>query len=377
MIRKSSKLISLFILSFFLTGCWDYKDINERSIGFSFGIDRIDDNIEFSSEIVKLVSQSDNNGQESQSQGVYTILSHGKDFEKARMHYDAESPFPVFLGATRIVIFGKKFAKEGIEPYLNRINKFYDYRKTLVTVVSRETPRKLFELKIDESIAVGFLIGDIVNNLKDNKMTIYSNIGEMLSDIAMGDIGFMLPYVGIEYGSIKYLGLAVMKDSKLVGIVNMKDTDGILYILADKPVLTESIYSSEKKNNKYSLKTHVKKRKIKTEYKNDKVLIKIKLDVDAEIRYEYYLKPVSDEEIKRLENMVSEKIERDIINIFKRSQEEFKCDIFHFAKYFRADHPRIYDEINWKEIYPKSNIEINIETKIIDLGLMDTNAKKK
>jgi len=377
MIKRSSRLLIPFLL-LFLTGCWDYKDINERSIVFSFGIDRIDDKVEFLTEIVNLSSQSgDNNEQKAQSQGIYTLSSSGKDFEEARIHYDAQSPFPVFLGATRVVVFSEKFAKDSIEPYLNRINKFYDYRKTLITVVSREIPRELFKIKTDKSISVGFLIEDIVSNLKEKKMTVYSNIGEILSDIALGDVGFILPYIGIEHGTIKYLGLAVMKDSKLAGIIYMEDTDGILYVLADKPVLTESLYSSEEKNNKYSLRTAVKKRKIKTEYKNNRVLIKIDLNIAAEMRYEYYLNPISAEEIKELENMTSQKIKKDIINIFKRSQDEFECDIFNFAKYFRADHPYIYDQINWKEAYPEADIEVNIKTKIINLGLMDTKAKKK
>ncbi|WP_432405215.1 Ger(x)C family spore germination protein [Wukongibacter sp. M2B1] len=376
MIKKYSKFFIIFLL-LFLTGCWDYKDINERTIALSIGVDVVNDNIEFSGEMAKLVSTSGDNQQKAQTQGVYNLLSYGKDFEEARIHYDAVSPSPVFLGATRVVVLGEKFAKQNIEPYLNRINKFYDYRKTLLVIVSREPPRELLSQKTEKTNSVGFLIEDILSNLKSRKMTVYSNVGEILSDIALGEIGYLLPYVGIKEGSIQYLGLAVMKDSKLVGIIDMEDTDGILYLLADKPILTESIFSSEEKNNKYSLRTSVKKRKIKTEYKNDKVIIKIDLDLAAELQYQYYIKPISDEQKKELENMASKKIEKDIINIFERSQDEFKCDIFHFAKYFRANHPRIYDQIKWKDVYTEADIEVSIKTKIINLGLIDSNAKKK
>lgn len=376
MVKKYSKLFIIFLL-LFLTGCWDYKDINKRAIALSIGVDVVNDNIEFSGEMAKLVSTSGDNQQKAQTQGVYNLLSYGKDFEEARIHYDAVSPYPVFLGATRVVVLGEKFAKQDIEPYLNRINKFYDYRKTLLVIVSREPPRELLSQKTEKTNSVGFLIEDILSNLKSRKMTVYSNVGEILSDIALGEIGYLLPYVGIKEGSIQYLGLAVMKDSKLVGIIDMEDTDGILYLLADKPVLTESIFSSEEKKNKYSLRTSVKKRKIKTEYKNDKVIIKIDLDLAAELQYQYYIKPISDEQKKELENMASKKIEKDIINIFERSQDEFKCDIFHFAKYFRANHPRIYDQIKWKDVYTEADIEVSIKTKIINLGLIDANAKKK
>lgn len=376
MIRKLSKLLIIF-LTLFLTGCWDYKDINERCIVFSFGIDQVNDQVEFSGEIVKLTSSSDQGDQKTGSKGVYNLLSYGKDFEEARIHYDAINPFPVFLGATRVVVFGEKYAKQNIEPYLNRINKFYDYRKTLLTVVSREPPRELFNIKVEKANSVGFLIEDIISNLKKKKMTVYSNLGEILSDIALGEIGYMLPYIGVENDSIKYLGLAVMKDSKLIGIIDMKDTDGILYLLADKPMLTESIFFSQEENNRYSLRTTVKKRKIKTDYKDDRVIIKVDLNLAAELRYQYYLKPISDKQIKELENMVSEKVKKDILDIIERSQKEFKSDIFHFVKYFRADHPKIYEQIKWEDEYPQAIIEVNVKTKIVNQDLMDTNVKKK
>lgn len=375
MIKKLSTFL-IILLSFLLTGCWDYKDINEKAITLSVGVDIVNDNIEFTGEIAKLTSSSGNN-EKAQAKGVYNLLSYGKDFEEARIHFDSVTPLPLFLGATRVVVFGEKFAKQNVEPYLNRINKFYDYRKTLLVVVSREPPRELFNRKTEKALSVGFSIEDILSNLKEKKMTVYSNVGEILSDIALGKTGYLLPYIGVKDNSIQYLGLAVMKNSKLVSIIDMVDTDGILYLLADKPILTESIFESKEKKNKYSLRTSVKKRKIKTNYKNDRVIIKIYLDLTAELQYQYYLKPISDKQVKELENMVSEKVKKDIISIFKRSQEEFKSDIFHLVKYFRADHPRIYKQISWEEIYPDASIEINIKTKIINLSLVDTNAKKK
>lgn len=376
MIKKSRKFL-IILLSLFLTGCWDYRDINERAITLSVGVDIVNDDIEFSGEIAKLTSTPGGDEEKAQAKGVYNLLSYGKDFEEARIHYDAVNPFPVFLGATRVVAFGEKFAKQNIEPYLNRINKLHDYRKTLLVVVTRESPREIFEMKVEKAFSVSFLIEDIVDNLKTKKMTVYSNVGEILSDIALEEVGYMLPYIGVEEGGIEYLGLAVMKNSKLIGIIDMVDTDGILYLLADEPVLTESLFSSEKEKNKYSLRTAVKKRKIKTDYKDGKVVININLDMTAELRYQYYLRPISDAEIKKLEHRVSAKIKQDIINNIERSQKEFKCDIFHFAKYFMAEHPKIYDQIKWEEEYPQAEVEVAVKTKIINLGLLDPNAKKK
>ena len=119
------------------TGCWDSEDINKKCIVISIGVDYVDDLIEFSGGIVKLTKSSKEAGGKSETSGAYNILSYGKTFEEARVNYNASNPYPTFLGATRVVVLGENVAKLGIEPYLNRIDSLYDYRKTLLPVISR------------------------------------------------------------------------------------------------------------------------------------------------------------------------------------------------------------------------------------------------
>lgn len=376
MMKKLSKLLILCIL-LILPGCWDYRDINERSIVLSVGVDTLGDQVEFTGEIAKLRSGAGEDMNQNLAEGTYYMEAYGKDFEEVRIHYDATFPYPIFLGATQSVIFGENFAKQGIEPYLNRINKFYDYRKTLITIVSQVPPRELYKINQDKETSVGLLVEKIVDNLKRNKMTVYSSFDELLSLIQLDGVGYLLPYVGLKNDDIAYLGLAVMKDSKLVSIIDYEETDGLIYALAEKPVLTESLFSSEDKENKASLRTAVKRRRIKTEYRDEKVVFNMDLLVNGELRYQYFLRPIPKEEEKYLENLICQKIKKDITNIFERSQKEFKCDIFQFAKHFRAEHPEIYRKLNWEEAYMTAELNVNVESEIINLGLTDPNVDKK
>lgn len=376
MIRKSGKVLIVSMYVLLLTSCWDSEDINKKSITLSIGVDYVNDNVEFSGEVANLKSSSKDK-EKAQTSDVYKMLSYGKDFEEARVNYDSVNPFPVFLGATRVVVFGEKYAKKGIEPYLNRIDHLYDYRKTILTVVSREPPRELFNTKLEKDISVGFLIEDIIEHISSNGEGLYPATGELLSDIELGKVGYLLPYVGIEEGSIKYLGLAVMKNSKLIGIIDIENTSGTTYILAKKPKIVQVINSTNNYKNRISFHTSVKKRKIKTDYVGGKVNINIDLDLRAQLRYQYYMERISDEYIKNLENMISEKVKNDIESIIKRAKSEFESDIFGFVKYFRAEHPEIYEKIDWEDAFENANINVNVNTKIINNSLTDPNAKKK
>ncbi|TCO77450.1 Ger(x)C family spore germination protein [Marinisporobacter balticus] len=376
MIRKCSNLLIIFIASLMLTSCWDYGDIDKKSMTISIGIEQIGDKVQFSGELAKLTPSKEGT-EKAQTAQIYHTVSYGKNFEDARIHNDVINPFPVFLGVTRVVVFGTNYAKKGIEPYLNRIGSIYDYRKNLLSVVSREKPKALLNIKVEKDISVGFLIENMINSLANSGKTLYPNIGELLSNIALGKVGYVIPYVGIEHDHIAYLGFAVMKDSKLVGMIDLVDTDGVLYLLAEKPRLVEAIPDPEKEENIYSFRTVIKKRKIKTNYIDKKVEINIDLDLYAALQYQYHVAPLSDKKIKKLEERISEKVKEDIGSIIKRAQKEFQCDIFQFARYFRAQHPNIYKKIKWEEAFKDAAVNVTVQTKIINKNLEDPNAKKK
>ncbi|WP_425449277.1 Ger(x)C family spore germination protein [Dethiothermospora halolimnae] len=375
MIIKISKTLVILLLVLFLSGCWDYKDVDKRSIVIGIGIERIDNKIEFSTEVAKLKAQIGKKDKRAEITNVYTDAAYGNTFEEAREDYDARRPYPTFLGATRVVIFGTNIAKESIEPYLNRINRMYDYRKTLLPVVSREEPIKLLKIKVEKDVSVGFLIEDNINFLYKNGTTLYPNIGDLLSNIALKKVGYVIPYIGIEQGSIKYLGLAVMKNSKLIDTIEAQNTDGLLYLLAENPRLTETISGFKRSDNIYSFKTILKDRKIKTKYEQDKIIIDIDIELNGQLKYQYYLEPISEKEIDEIEDIISRKVADNIKNIIKKSQKVYKSDIFQFARYFRADNSKIYQKIDWIEKYPKAKVNVRVKFNMNNKNLFDPNAK--
>lgn len=379
MIKKCNKylIIWILIIPVFLTGCWDYNDVSDRSLVVSVGVDLIGDKIELSNEVAKLSPKIGQSGGEAKISNVYTDLSYGENFEESRLDFDVRRPYKTFLGATRVVIFGSNYAKQGIDPYLNRINKIYDYRKTLLAVISREPVVEIFNVNVQNDISAGFLIENNINYLSKEGKALYTEIGQMLSNIAMGDVGYVVPYVGIEHGNLKYLGIAVMKESKLIGVIDIKDTDGLLYILSTKPKLVENIKSPKNKENRISFSTAVKHKSIKTDYKDGKVNINIDLDLKAKLRYQYLNETITKKDVKNLEDMLSKKIKNDIVNIAKKTQKDYKCDIWGFAKYFRADNPKVYEEIDWMKEYPKANITVNVNTVIVNQNFTKYEAKSK
>lgn len=377
MIKKYSKLCFVLILSLTLEGCWDYEDINRRSISLAIGIDKKGGKGQANTEFAEFSSSIGKGKEGPQIPGKYHNRAVGRDFEDVRAEYDAKLPFVDFSGANRVVVFSREYSQDGIEQYINRIDFIQGLRKSLLVVVSRETTDTLFEANVVNDISVGYAIEDTIRSLSKQGMTIYKTAQDIQSDIQVKEIGFLLPYVGLEDSSIKLLGLAVMKDAKLVGLIDRKEARGFLFLVEDKPIFRESIINPEDNSNKLSVEAVLKKRKINTSYVDNKININISLNLDVKLQYEYFLEPISSKAISELEDIIEQQVKKEVNNALEKSKGEFKSDVFGFARYFRADNPRIYNELKWKEEYPSAKFNVDVKVKVVNTNLLNTDMKKR
>ena len=84
MTRTRAKYLILLPMIFILTGCWNYQDINERSISISVGLDLVDGKIEFDNEMIKLQKKITKETDKPESTDVYWFPSYGDTYEEAR-----------------------------------------------------------------------------------------------------------------------------------------------------------------------------------------------------------------------------------------------------------------------------------------------------
>lgn len=377
MTKRYYKLLVILMISSLLTGCWDYEDVNRRTIRLSVGVDKADDKIEFSGETANLLSKSGRGMEKAQIPATSYYIASGKSLEEIKEKLDESTPLEDFSGAMRVVVFGKSYAEDGIEPYINRLNYLTYLRKSLLIVVSREEPKELFQRQVVNDIAIGYAIEDTIRQLSENGQCFYITAQEVQANIQNKDIGYLLPYVGIEDDTIKHLGFVIMKDNKMVGIVGNEESNGFLYLLLKKAIDRKAISNVGNKDNLYAIRTTLKKRKIKTNYIDNKININIDLKLAVYLEYQYKSELLNESIIKELEGTAAKEIGKEVLHAISLSQKEFKSDVFEFSKYFKAQNPKEYKEINWKEEYPNANINVNVNAQIKDINLINPNNKKK
>lgn len=376
--KKHYKKISFFLLltcfSLFFTACWDYKDIEDRALVISFGVDTpAPDRVRFDAEIAQFRPMS-------AQQTTYEIghfSGEGSNFDAARINLQVQAKGPLSNGPATAVIVSERFAQSSLfEVYLNRANRQYDLRKTVTLLVSKRPPAELMELSTKQNTSIGFFVENNIQSLfKDTHVDI--SIANVISESRVKDLGLLLPTIDIIEGKPQYIGLSVIKDFKLVDIIDLHDSTGVLFLMSPNNPLILSIADPKHPTNVLTISARVKNRKIKTSWKNGKAIINVSLSTNASLSFQYELQGKSPEDIKELETVLSKHIKEMIMESVNKSQNNYKVDIFEFVKYFKAQNPIQYRQIEWGKVYPEAKVNVDVKVNITDKNAMEFENKEK
>lgn len=374
--RNLFKLLPItLIFPLFFSGCWNYKDINSRSINLCISLDEENGLIKFGGEIAKLNTNEVEKG-EAEITDVYNLTAEGDFFEFTRQTYDNRNVGLDFSGAVRAVVFSKNYAEKiGIESYINRLHYVNQFRNSVLVVISDKPTEELFSNSVENDISVGYSIENTVSHLAENGSSLYKSVQEIVSDIRFKNVGYLLPYITKADGTIKYLGFAVMKDSKMIGVIPSESSNGVLFLISKKANTMLLIPHPKYEDVLINTTVFLNKRKINTSYKNNHVTINVDLNLISEIKYEYKMKPLSDEDMKNIETYISTIIKNEIVSAITKSKKELKCDIFDFARYFKASNYKEYKNMDWVKEYENADINVDVKNIIKHSNVLDSNAK--
>lgn len=372
--KKLFLLLLLAYFSLFLTACWDYEDIEDRALVISFGVDTpAPDRVRFDAEIAEFRPM----GPQQTTYNLTHFSGEGSTFDKARTDMEVQTNGPLSNGPATAVIISERLAQSDyFEKYLNRANRQYDLRKTITLVISRKTPNDLMELSTKSNTSIGFFVDKNIHTLfEDTDISV--SIADVVTKSRIKDLGLLIPTIDIVEGKPQYVGLSVIKDLKLIDIINIADSTGVLFLMSPKKTMTLNLPDPKSSTNILTFSTMVKKHKVKTSWENKKPVINISLSVDASLKIQYELEGKSPEDIKELEDILSNNIKQTITESISKSQHNYKLDIFEFIKYFKAQNPLVYRQIDWGKAYPEAEVNVDVNVNITDKNAMDYENKDK
>lgn len=372
----------ILIISLFLSGCWDRKELNEIGLSIGVAIDPAErDNILLTVETVvpsniKTTGQTGGGGGGGAKGKPYTTFSAVGEtiFHAVRRILDYTSR-KIFYGYNQIIIINEDIAREY---RLNQVLDFFfrdpelrERNWVLVTpdkaadILNTVHPLEMLPAKAiaDEIKANTFKSKTISNDLLHVHQMIQSKGGDVAVPVVRKDKKNQ-PFI---------TGSAVFKDEKFAGYLTEIESRGVLWVLGKvRSGIVVFPWVKDDPKNKISIEIIKVSSKIIPYFRDGKPGINVKIqqignigETGVQLDLE---KPGTMEKIADLE----EKAIKQEVEAALKAAKKYHADVFGFGNHVHIHFPKEWKamEDRWRdEIFPELPVNIEVKCKINQVGL--------
>ncbi|XJS50602.1 Ger(x)C family spore germination protein [Tissierella carlieri] len=414
--KRMNKIIKIMIItiylvlaSIFLSSCIAEvggKEINRIAIVTSIGVDYEDEKVVITCEVVNPIAVSNASDAASDNpnpQGFVYPQGMGDTVREAiddiNIHFDKK----IFLAHSNLLIIGEEFAQRGITDLMDFFLRDNEPREDMYIVVAKGAKAyDIIGVRAGLSRASGNYLYDILNNFPYNAKSINISFAEKYRYFY--DIGNN-PVIGVvQLKEVKELdiekrekepkkivldvsGGAVLRKDYIIGYFTADEMIGFNFIVNEIKggsivfrVPEESIKDSPiiGENGKFATVNILKsKSKNNISINNGKIHLTINVKLRGALNeINQAIDAGNSEIIYKIEKACSERIKELISITLDKGQKEFKQDNFSIGVSVHQQYPELWKEIakNWQDIFPEISYDVNVETTIVKIGLINTPA---
>lgn len=348
------KIIILIGLLFLLSGCYDYKEINDLAVVSAIGIDYDYDNNIY---LVTLEVLNDKQEKDSASITSYIKKGNGKTLTDAIENASDKITKGTNFSHVKLMILSKNLLDSNFQNIIDLFLRNTYFRENFYVIGSiKNKPEELLSQKNDSDTVASESIIMMLKNMnyssnsdvllefdKIIKNGLADGVDSCFSNVSFNDDGFFIDGLIILDG-FKYKNLLDNEDAKVFNLLNNKFERPSYSIKYDNKVFTIAINDG----------------KLKTKLKNGKIIVNGKLmgriidnDTNFNIR--------DDKVLEKINNDFSELINDLVIDFIKKMQEN-ETDLLGFSLKNYKEH-RIKDDNFWKYLDITSDIDFYINKK--------------
>ncbi|RCW51033.1 Ger(x)C family spore germination protein [Paenibacillus prosopidis] len=395
MARKLFVFISCLLLLFPLTGCWNRRELNELGISVGIGIDKAEKGYRVSVQVVNPGEVTA--GKTSGNRTPITLYEATGDtiFEAIRK-ITTISPRVIYLAHLRVLVIGESLAREGIEKPLDHFSRDHEVRTDFFIVIAKGSTAKdvLKVLTPIEKIPANKLYLSLETSQKVWAPTATVTLDELMTDIISEGKSPVLSAVkvtgGVEgqsqknvekidpSGRLKYTGLAVFREDKLIGWLNEKESKGYSYIRDKVRNTVGTLVCPE--GGKIGVEVTRSKTQVTGKMNNGKPQINIEIRMEENIgEVECQIDLTKRKTIEDLEKSAEQKVAAIMLGTIHKVQKSFKVDIFGFGEEIHRVDPTAWKTLkqNWDEQFTHLDINVKADVQIRRIGTVSNSFHKK
>lgn len=377
MIKKSACLLMTLLCLLNVTGCWNYRGLNEMTVVVGMAIDKDPGTgkylltFEFA-DISTPVKEKGVTGKLLQAEGE-TLFEAVRDAKRRLSN-------KLYFGHCQVVILSNEIvSNENVEAFTDWLLRDGECRETLFVIVSQEkTAKEILDLEgVDQKVVAHMLQMVLREDNQVTSSTLPMELYEFYECCNSPGRELALPAVSRaangEKTTVEINGLAVFKEEKLIGFLSPEDAKYFLFAANrfKKGVLPFHDPKSGEAKGTLEVSRCSTKYDIKAEGGQLKLLVKPKVSVFIGEVMETGVK-LDMKKIDEIKLAAAKELEGEISGVISKIQTELRSDIFGFGNLIYKRNYALWKELegNWNEVFPTLEVEVRVEIDIINSALL-------
>lgn len=365
--RKASLLISILMFLVFLSGCWDYREINDVSLTRAITIDWGDETKEYIVCIQLINLKGMGNGVELNPQ---IIEGRGKTIVDALRNIIAITAKSSYWGHVTMIIIGQDVANRGLDDLLDWIARNPEFQLTINILLSTEKTAKEILTRGNQIKMVVMAEYGMIKAFRYISKMPNITANKVINQVQSKDLYVVIPTIKIVEvdgeSFTEIAGSAYFKNGKLEGVLSPVDTMKFIFITNEMEGGVLIIPIGDR--YKYvTLDIFRSSTKTKIDFNEDDIQIVINIKPIVNISeidgFEDY---TNKKGRKVLKEMADSYLEKEIEGFIEEIQKSPGIDIFNFGNKIKKMHPKVWKKINkdWDQIFKELKVVVNSDIKI-------------
>lgn len=366
-----------------LSGCWSSTELNNRAFPTIMTVDLLEDEsleVALDFPLPNRMIPSQTGGSNNGAGEPFTFISRkGRKLGEILRDIQLDATRDIYFGQTRVVVFGRRLAMQGIDPVIDLISRQPDFHISANLFV---TDQEVEAIRKTPTVSERF-VSTILTKFIDDKLTLNTTVKEFLmakprsADILIPRIGFRkLEEIEVITPGKNYWvsseGAVMMSNGKMIADrhLNNEELRGALWITSQADSAIASI-KSPTDQREITIKINNIRTKIEPKLKNNQIAFQIKSTGNA-----YLFSSDSNLDIKDTEaiNQLQNTFNKDLESLMHKAIETTKqarCDAFRFSDYLDWKYPKIWKNMQgqWDEYYANTlPVDIDVDITINRMG---------
>lgn len=371
--RKTTQRICLTLLlcqAVFISGCWDYRELNQLALINGAGIDQGSQPGQIRLTVQLIRPSSPNEGEGKKAAQKFIVKSQtGKNIMDAVAKFTSDTARTLYWSHNQLIIFGQRQARQGVAGLTDFFVRNNEPRPTTWILVADGLAADVFKIPGQFSEVSSVEIGQLIQTQGDASLNAQINLQDFVSRLMSKTTAPIAPLIRINKAKqLSLTGTAVFKKNRLVGRFNQRQTRGMLWVLgkAQRGVITVKTPGGNA-----GLEIIHNRSRIKPIFDHGKVKFKIQVWADSNLYCQNTPQMlITPPGMRSLNRRQATAIRNEILAALAQAQT-LNADVFGLGDIVHLAKPARWRawEPQWNRLFPRLEMEVDVRSNIRLVGL--------